>query len=89
MKDLQPIFITSSVIIITVLLTLIGAQLLLTLHEAKKLLKRSNEVIDEIAKTGVNLRSGYQEIYGFISGIRRLMTIADIFSRRQKSSTTK
>ena len=88
MQDYQTILVTVSLVIVTSLILILGVQLYLTILEVKKFIRRSNQLVDEVAKVGLNLRSGYSEVYGFISGFRRLLTIADIFTRRNKSKTS-
>lgn len=86
MQDYQSLFVTSSVIIITTLLTIVGIQLYFTIIEIKRLAKKANSLVEEIEKVGLNLKSGYGEVFGFVSGFKRLLSIVEIFSRRKKTT---
>lgn len=82
--DSNQILIVSITTVMTILLTLVGIELILVLKEARKFLIRANSVLDEIEKVGFGLNQGYSEIKGFVSGIVKIFKIIDILSKKRK-----
>lgn len=73
----------------TVILTIVGIQLIFVLKEFSKLVKRVNRITDELEKIGVNIGHGAGEIVGFISGIKNFVGIVDILAKRKEKKHDK
>lgn len=74
----------------TVLLAIVGIQLIFVLKELRKSLKKINEIIVAFEKFGGSLGYGFSELLGFFAGIKSLFKVIDIIRRKKngKSSET-
>lgn len=73
----------------TILLTVVGIQLIFVLSEARKALKNVNKIIQGLDAAGIGLQHGLGEIAGFVNGFKSIMKIVDIISHQKKNETTK
>lgn len=69
----------------TVLALVIGSQLFFILRDVRKLLNQTNSVVGEFRKVGSNIGNGYSEVLGFFSGIKKLLFVVDLLSKRKKN----
>lgn len=84
MTDPNQIIIISATTIMTVLLTIIGVQLVFVLRDLRKLLTRANNIMDEFEKIGSGLSQGYSEVTAFVSGIGKLLQVVDLVTKSKK-----
>lgn len=63
--------------ITTILLIIVGIQLVFVLKEFRLTLKRVNQIIEGFEKIGVSFDHGLKEVAGFILGIKTLYKIID------------
>lgn len=84
MTDPNQIIIISATTIMTVLLTIIGVQLVFVLKDLRKLLTRANNIMNEFEKIGNGLSQGYSEVSAFVSGIGKLFQVVDLVSKSKK-----
>lgn len=84
MLDSSQILIIAAITIMTAILTVIGAQLILVLKDIRKLLSRVNAIIDTVEQVGFNITHGSAEIIGFITGVKKMLTVIDTVSERSK-----
>lgn len=89
MLDTTQILITVIVSITTILLSVIGIQLIVLLKDVRKILKRVNEMIDSIENAGFGISRGYSEMIGFFSGVRNVMKVVDHVSESKSKTTSK
>lgn len=68
----------------TVILTVVGIQLILFLRETSKTVKRINGIVDELEKVGMHVGHGASEIVGFVSGLKSFFKIVDLLSKKKK-----
>ena len=85
MIDTSQILIVAAITVMTVLLTIIGIQLIFILRDVRNILKRVNGVTAELEKIGLGITGSYGEVIGFVSSIRKLFSIAEYVSDRKKS----
>lgn len=84
MNDPNQIIIISATTIMTVLLTVIGVQLVFVLRDLRRFLQRANNVMDEFEKVGLSLTHGYSEVSSFVSGIGKLFQVVDLVTKTRK-----
>ena len=74
----------------TILLVIVGIQLIFILKELRKTLKKINEIIVAFEKFGGSLGYGFSEVLGFFAAIKSLIKVFDILRRKKngKSSET-
>lgn len=89
MIETSQIFLIAAIAITSVILTIIGVQLIFVLYDLRKLLSKANAIVDELEKVGMNLNHGYSEITGFLSGIKNLFFIVDLLNKKKKKKDGK
>lgn len=89
MVDTSQILIVAAITIMTVILTIIGVQLIFILKEVRRLLVRVDTVVSEIEKIGLGIGHGYSEISGFISGAKNIFMLTDFLASRKKKKNDK
>lgn len=73
--DTTQLLLTVVLTITTILLIVVGIQLIFILRDFRSLLKKVNNIIDELEKVGVSLEHGFSEVTGFLSGIKTLFRL--------------
>lgn len=84
MVDPTQILLISAITVMTVLLTILGIQLLFVLKDLRRLLTKTNKIIDQLEKVGVSFGQGYSEIVGFFSGLKHLLSVLDLLAKKKK-----
>lgn len=78
--DTVQILLIITLVLTTLFLTVIVVQLVLTLREFSKTLRKANRVIDGFESVGVDLNKGMNEISGFVNGFKTTMKLLDTVS---------
>lgn len=87
--DSLEILLTIVLVLTTIFLTVVGVQLILTLIEARKTLKKVNRVIQGFESAGVHLNQSVNEMSGFISGFKSIMRMLEVMgSKKNEQKTT-
>lgn len=89
MVDYTQVIILSVTVGITILLTIIGVQLIIILQRVRRLLDRVDMVTGHVEKLGMSLSGGYMEILGFIAGVGKLFRVVDTIASSRKKTTNK
>ncbi len=89
MVDTSQILIVAAITIMTVILTIIGVQLIFVLREVRRVLTRFDTVMEEVEKIGLGIGNGYSEISGFLSGAKNLFMLTDFLAARKKKKNDK
>lgn len=61
----------------TILLIVIGLQLIFLLKELRQAIKNANKIIEGFESVGVGLEHGLAEVGGFINGFKALLKIIE------------
>ena len=85
MIDTSQILIVAAITVMTILLTVIGIQLIFILRDVRHIIKRADMLTMELEKIGVNISDSYGEVIGFASSIKKLFHVIDYVSERKKS----
>lgn len=80
--DQTQLILTVALTISTIFLSIIGIQLISILRETRKIIKRVNAIFDSLEKTGLTVKSGFEEIYGFITGFKTILKLLDVFHKK-------
>ena len=75
--DTTQLLLTVVLTVTTILLVVVGIQLIFILKDFRKLLKRVNNIVDQLEKIGVSFEHGFSEISGFISAIKTLFRLVN------------
>ncbi len=71
----------------TILLIVVGIQLVFVLREIRKTLRKVNEIVDGFEKMGVSLEHSFSEMTGFLSGIKTLFKIVDLLHAKKNAKS--
>jgi len=69
----------------TILLTVVGIQLVIIMQSVKKVLGRTNKILDGFDAIGTGLQHGLGEATGFINGFKTIMKIVDLYKNKKKN----
>ncbi len=90
--DTTQLLLTVVLTVTTILLVIIGIQLIFVLKELRTTIKKVNGIIEGFEKVGGSMEHGFNEILGFFSGIKAIFKVVDIIHNKkngkQKSSST-
>ncbi|MFQ5452168.1 MAG: hypothetical protein ACE5DQ_01255 [Candidatus Paceibacterota bacterium] len=89
MVDINQVLILSAIAVMTVILAVIGVQLILLLRELRKSIAKINNIVSELEKIGMNVSHGYSEVTGFVTGLTKLFQIAEFVAGRKKKKSGK
>lgn len=89
MSDPTQIIFISAITIMTLVLTVVGIQLIFILKELRTFLIKANNIIKELEKLGGSISNGYSEIIGFFYGLRNLFKILDLISKKKDKNDVK
>ena len=67
----------------TILLIIVGIQLIFILREVRKLLVKSNNIVESFEKVGIAAEHGMGEITGFASGFRTLFKVIEFVHNKK------
>ncbi len=86
--DTTQLLLTVVLTVTTILLIVIGIQLVFVLKELRKTLTKVNEIITNFEKVGVSVEHSFSEITGFVSGFKTIFKVLD-FIHAKKSTRSK
>lgn len=81
--DVTQILFTAAITVMTIILTIIGIQLITVLREIRVLLGKANTIISEFEKLGTNFGQGYSDIMGFFSGLKSVFHLLNILTKKK------
>ncbi|KKQ01605.1 MAG: hypothetical protein US11_C0006G0047, partial [Candidatus Roizmanbacteria bacterium GW2011_GWA2_36_23] len=73
--------------ITTILLIVVGFQLILVLKELRISLRKINGIIEAFERIGGSVEHGFSEITGFFSGIKTFFKVVDILHTKKNGKT--
>ncbi len=85
--DTTQLLLTVILTITTIILVIVGIQLIFVLRELRKILKRTNGVIDGFEKLGLSVEHGFSEVVGFVAGLKTILKTIDILHAKKNGKT--
>lgn len=85
MIDTTQVLLVASITVMTIILTIIGVQLIFVLRDLRRLLGKFNIIIDEVERVGTNMGNSFSEITGFVSGFKKIMFLVDLLAKKKKA----
>jgi len=67
----------------TIILTVVGIQLVIIMQSVRKVLGRTNKILDGFDAIGTGLKHGIGEATGFINGFKTIMKIIDLYKNKK------
>lgn len=83
--DTTQFLLTIVLSITTVLLIIIGIQLIFVLREVRKALKKVNHIVEGVEKLGLSVEQGVGEFKGFLTGIKAISKIVDLIHAKKNA----
>lgn len=85
--DTTQLLLTVVLTIITLLIIIVGVQLIFVLREIRFAMKKINGIITEFEKLGMTVEHSFSEIFGFVAGLKSLFKIVDILHSRKNGKS--
>jgi len=71
----------------TILLIVIGIQLIFILKDLRQLLKKTNRITDNLERVGISFEHGFSEIAGFLSSFKVIFRLINSFANKKNGRT--
>lgn len=81
--DTTQLLLSVTLTITTIILVIVGIQIVFVLKEVRKTLRKINSIIEGFEKIGLGFDHGLKEVVGFIMGAKTLFKIADKFHQKK------
>ena len=81
--DTTQLLLTIALSVTTILLIIIGIQLIFVLKEVRTILKKANDVIHGFEKVGLSVEHGLTEAVGFATSLKTVLKIFDIIKNKK------
>jgi len=85
--DTTQLLLTVVLTVTTILLVIIGIQLIFVLKELRRVLKRANQLADGFEKVGLSVEHGFSEVFGFLSGIKTIFKVFEVIQNKKNGKT--
>lgn len=80
--DTTQILITLTLSITTIFMILIGYQVFKILQEIRLMLQKTHGIIHSFEKVGSGVENGFNEMMGFVGGMKSVFKVLEIFRKR-------
>lgn len=67
----------------TILLIVVGIQLIFILKDLRQLLKKVNNIVEDLEKVGVSFEHGFSEITGFLSSFKLIFRLINSLQNKK------
>lgn len=74
------------VIILTILMVIIGWQIFQILSEIKKMLVKTNQIVDKAGSFAENIGKSFQNLSGFSEGVKAVLGVFKLFKKGDKEN---
>lgn len=85
--DTTQLLLTVVLTVTTILLVIVGIQLIFVLKELRKTIKKINGIIEAFEKVGGSVEHGFNEVLGFFSGIKTVCKVVDIIHNKKSGKS--
>jgi len=85
--DSTQLLLTVVLTVTTVLLVVVGIQLIFVLKELRKTLKKVNGIIENFEKIGTSVEHSFSEITGFVSGLKTIFKVIDLIHAKKNAKS--
>ncbi len=81
--DITQILLVVTLSVTTIFLVIVGIQVVLLLRELRDTLRRTNNIIEGFERMGMGVESGFNEVVGFLGGVKSVFKILDVFKKKR------
>lgn len=81
--DTTQLLLTVVLTVTTILLIIVGIQLIFVLREVRRILTKANAVIASFEEAGAGLTHGLGELQGFLGGLKTVFKVIDLLHAKK------
>lgn len=81
--DSTQLLLTVVLTVTTVLLVVVGIQLIFVLKELRKALQKVNGIIESFEKLGMSVEHSFSELTGFVSGFKTIFKVINLLHAKK------
>jgi len=85
--DTTQLLLTVVLTVTTILLVIVGIQLIFVLRDLRKTIRKVNGIIESFEKVGGSVEHGFAEILGFFSGIKTIFKVVDVIHSKKNGKS--
>lgn len=85
--DTTQLLLTVVLTVTTILLVVVGIQLIFLLREVRKTVKKVNSIIEGFEKVGGSVEHSFNEILGFFAGIKTIFKVVDVIHSKKNGKS--
>jgi len=85
--DTTQILLTVILSIVIIFMSVVGYYFVKILQEVNKIIKKAHGVIEGFERMGSGLENGFNDMAGFVGGIKSVFNVLEIFKKRKKSKS--
>lgn len=85
--DTTQLLLTIVLTVTTILLVIVGVQLIFLLKDLRMTIKKVNGIIESFEKLGGSVEHGFSEFIGFLAGIKTLFKVVDIIHHKKNGKS--
>jgi len=83
MSETIQIFLISVITILTILLTIIGIQVVYILKEFRKSIEKVNKILDDAGKVSNSFVGSFSSLTGITAGLKTVLSLFGIFKKEK------
>lgn len=85
--DTTQLLLTVVLTVTTVLLVVVGIQLIFVLKEIRKTLQKVNGIVENFEKVGLSVEHTFSELTGFVSGLKTIFKVIDLIHAKKNAGS--
>ncbi len=85
--DTTQLLLTVVLTVTTIILVIIGIQLIFILRDLRKIIKRVSFFAEGLEKLGLSVEHGWSEMIGFVSGLKTMFKVVDILHAKRNGKS--
>lgn len=86
--DTTQILLAITLSVTTLFLIIVGIQVVFLLRELRETVRKANTIVESFERVGMGVESGFNEVVGFLGGIKSVFKILDVLKKRKDESQT-
>ena len=84
--DTTQILLAVTLSVTTLFLIIVGIQVVFLLRELRETVRKANTIVESFERVGMGVESGFNEVVGFLGGIKSVFKILDVLKKRKDES---
>ncbi len=84
--DTTQILLAITLSVTTLFLIIVGIQVVFLLRELREGIRKANTIVESFERVGMGVESGFNEVVGFLGGIKSVFKILDVLKKKKDES---